>query len=76
MGIDVPGELSVAGFDDIAFARQGIPALTTIRQPLSKMSEQAAMHLIKGSGRSADTVETIVVPATLMLRESTGPAAE
>ena len=76
MGIDVPGELSVAGFDDIAFARQGIPTLTTIRQPLSKMSEQAAKYLIDGNGRNADSVETVVVPASLIMRESTGPAPE
>ena len=38
-GIDVPGQLSVAGFDDIALAQQVFPALTTIKQPLEEMAE-------------------------------------
>ena len=44
--IEIPGQLSVAGFDDIALARQIYPSLTTIRQPLSKMAERAADALI------------------------------
>jgi LacI family transcriptional regulator len=46
LGIEVPDELSVAGFDDIALARQIYPALTTINQPLSAMAEHAAVALI------------------------------
>ena len=73
LGINVPGQLSVAGFDDIALARQVFPALTTIRQPLTKMAERAATMLIEGkcSGTSGKSIE--VVPATLEIRESTGP---
>ena len=74
MGIKIPSQLSVAGFDDIALARQVFPTLTTIRQPLSKMSEQAAKYLIEGKCGSEEGVETDVVPASLMIRESTGPA--
>jgi len=37
LGIDVPEQLSVAGFDDIALAQQVDPALTTVRQPLVEM---------------------------------------
>ena len=69
--IDVPGDLSIAGFDDISLARQIHPALTTIRQPLSAMAEQAAAMLIEGE---SDGRGTEVVPASLKIRESTGPA--
>jgi LacI family transcriptional regulator len=74
LGIDVPSQLSVAGFDDIALARQVFPNLTTIRQPLSKMSERATELLIKGKSVTDSGAYTETVPATLMIRESTGPA--
>lgn len=70
LDIDIPGELSVAGCDDIALARQIYPALTTIRQPLSTMAEHAAMALIESAVRSG----TEIVPASIEVRESTGPA--
>ena len=73
LGIHVPGELSVAGFDDIALARQIYPKLTTIRQPLSAMAEQAATMLIE---RSSDAAATDIVPAVLQIRDSTGPAPD
>jgi LacI family transcriptional regulator len=68
LGIKMPGELSVAGFDDIALARLVFPNLTTIRQPLSTMAERAASMLIRGDKSGVE-----IVPATLEIRESTGP---
>lgn len=76
LGIDVPGELSIAGFDDIPLARQVFPNLTTIRQPLSTMAERAASMLIEGRSNAANTSATEIVPATLQIRESTGPAPD
>lgn len=74
LGIEVPGQLSVAGFDDIALARQVYPTLTTIRQPLSAMAERAAAILIARTGGDGSGNGTEIVPATLKIRESTGPA--
>ena len=74
LGIDVPGQLSVAGFDDISLARQIYPTLTTIRQPLSAMAERACLALIRKLSGESEPQGTDVVPATLMVRESTGPA--
>lgn len=76
LGIKVPDEISVAGFDDIALAQQVLPRLSTIRQPLSKMAEHAATVLIAGSNGVGLDGGSMVVPATLQLRESTGPAPE
>ena len=53
LGVDVPGQLSVAGCDDISLARQLCPTLTTIRQPLSSMAERAAQVLIATPTRVA-----------------------
>ena len=74
--IDVPGQLSVAGFDDSALAQQIYPSLTTIRQPLAAMAERAAMALINDPGDGSSLRGTDVVPATVLIRESTGPAPE
>lgn len=71
LGIDIPGQISVAGFDDSSLARQVYPALTTVRQPLADMAEAAAATLIADP---AIQRESLVVPATLRVRESTGPA--
>jgi LacI family transcriptional regulator len=74
LGVAVPGELSVAGCDDIALARQLYPTLTTIRQPLSAMAERATLRLIGNGHGEAQPPVMEVVPATLQIRESTGPA--
>jgi LacI family transcriptional regulator len=71
LGIVVPDQLSVAGCDDISLARQMSPTLTTIRQPLSAMAEQAALALIR---KRTSKGGTEVIPATLRIRDSTGPA--
>jgi len=74
LGIDIPGELSVAGCDDVALAQQIYPALTTLRQPLSAMAERAAQALIDHStGKRALRGEDTFT-ATMQIRESTGPA--
>lgn len=74
MKIDVPGRLSVAGCDDISLASQLCPTLTTIRQPLAAMAERAALALIRGSQKGSPLRGIEVVPATIRVRESTGPA--
>jgi LacI family transcriptional regulator len=74
LGVAVPGRLSVAGCDDISLARQLCPTLTTIRQPLSRMAERAALVLIGNAHEELPLQGAEVVPATIEIRESTGPA--
>lgn len=76
LGVQVPAEVSVAGCDDISLARQICPTLTTIRQPLAKMAERAASLLIADSKGESASKSKEVIPATLKIRESTGPAPE
>ena len=47
-GVDVPGELGVAGFDDIATLRDVWPGLTTVRLPLEQMGRRALELAIEG----------------------------
>jgi LacI family transcriptional regulator len=74
MGIEVPSELSVAGFDDIPLAEQIYPALTTIRQPVRKMAEKAAEILMEQVRSQPVACHSPIVEAELRIRESTGPA--
>ncbi len=76
LGIDVPGELSVAGCDDVALAQQIYPSLTTIRQPLSQMAETAARALIRQTHGGNNVKGNEIVPGVLRIRESTGPAPD
>jgi LacI family transcriptional regulator len=76
LGIKIPAELSVAGCDDISLARQVFPSLTTIRQPLATMAERATLALIDDSRGDSTLQGSEIVPATLQIRESTGPAPE
>jgi LacI family transcriptional regulator len=73
IGIEMPAALSVAGFDDINLSRQLDPTLTTIRQPLVRMTEHAALMLTR-NGREKDEGGHECVPAEIQIRESTGPA--
>jgi LacI family transcriptional regulator len=74
LGIAIPGQLSVAGCDDISLARQIHPTLTTIRQPLAAMAEIAAHALIDNGRREHPQCGVEVVPGMIQVRESTGPA--
>ncbi len=64
-GVDVPGTLAVAGFDDIPTLRDLVPALTTVRLPLTSMGERVLdLALDEGSVSEA-------APAEVVLRDST-----
>ena len=74
LGIVIPDQLSVAGFDDIALARLVYPALTTIRQPLGVMADRAVSEIISAVSAGTAPSGAIIIPAGLQIRESTGPA--
>ena len=67
----VPEMLSVAGFDDVPFASQVSPGLTTVRQPIREMAEIAAEMLIKKIADPASESVDFLVEGELIIREST-----
>jgi LacI family transcriptional regulator len=73
-GLRIPDDLSIAGFDDSPLASQVFPALTTIRQPLARMAERAVQTIIGAREATAPVAATVIVPSTLVIRDSTGPA--
>jgi LacI family repressor for deo operon, udp, cdd, tsx, nupC, and nupG len=72
-GIKVPDDVSVMGFDDIDFAEQFIPPLTTIRQDRRLIGETAAKMLLARIVHSNDgnLEHAAVLPVSLVIREST-----
>jgi LacI family transcriptional regulator len=64
-GIDVPGQVAVTGFDDIPFASEFIPALTTVRQPLEEMVRQAFHAII-----DPHPPQTASFPGTFVARQT------
>ena len=84
LGREVPGDISVVGFDDLEEAHSFWPPLTTIRQDFGEVGRQAIQHLLRkvggegagtgGAGEGgADGSERITVPTQLIVRESTAP---
>lgn len=71
MGLLVPENISVVGYDDITFAPMVFPQLTTIRQPLFEMGVLAARGLIERItlGDQAEVVKRIL-PGELIVRKS------
>ncbi|NIZ59756.1 LacI family transcriptional regulator [Sedimentitalea sp. CY04] len=73
-GYRIPEDFSVIGFDDIPFANNITPALTTIRQPRNQIGELAMEQLLdRLAGKDTTTLETLL-HGDLVVRESCGPA--
>ncbi|UOE44239.1 LacI family DNA-binding transcriptional regulator [Agromyces larvae] len=78
LGLRVPEDLSVVGYDDIPLARWLTPRLTTVHQPLRRMGEEAARLAIRlaetptGAGAPTPRMD---LATSLVVRESTAPPA-
>jgi DNA-binding LacI/PurR family transcriptional regulator len=71
LGLRVPEQLSITGFDDIPMAMFTVPALTTMRMPVSEMVDQALRLALDDAGDSDQPVP--VLKASLVVRSSTAP---
>jgi LacI family transcriptional regulator len=71
LGIDVPTQVSLAGFDDIPMAAMTAPSLSTVRLPLRDMGRRgfAYAHRVWAGERP----EPSLMPTTVVLRDSTAP---
>lgn len=76
LGLDVPSDVTVVGFDDTAIATTIWPELTTIHQPIAEMSRAAVELLVqqirarRGMETDAAPVRHLVLEHTLMRRQS------
>jgi DNA-binding LacI/PurR family transcriptional regulator len=72
LGIDIPSQLSVISFDDVALASLVEPALTTIRAPKYEMGARAIQLLLEQMDSEADITWELLKGA-LVVRDSTAP---
>ncbi|MEP9365179.1 LacI family DNA-binding transcriptional regulator [Nocardioides sp. CN2-186] len=74
LGIDVPGQLSVVGFDNIPEAAMAHPPLTTVQQPIRQMGHDAIAMLVTLIAGEALEDTHVMLETTLVRRHSTaGP---
>jgi DNA-binding LacI/PurR family transcriptional regulator len=76
MGIRVPEELSVVGFDDIPMAGWPSYGLTTVRQPVERMVETTIDVLLNAIQDSEAEMVTKMIPPTLSVRSSVRSGGE
>ncbi len=74
LGLKVPEDLSVVGFDDIELARYLNPRLTTVFRETKAEGQQATKLLLERLKNPSLPIRTLSMPAKLVVRESTGPA--
>ena len=75
LGIRVPDELSIVGFDSLDICNRTTPALTSVRQPIFDMACQATRLLISIARNEDLPQRQIVYPLTLDVRGSTAPVS-
>jgi LacI family transcriptional regulator len=70
--VEVPREVSVAGFDDISTAALTAPALSTVRLPLQEIGRRG--FAFGARARAGERAHREILPTELVMRASTGPA--
>ncbi len=71
-GLRIPGDVSVAGFDDIEFSSIFEPSLTTIRQPQYQMGREAMLKLLKLMNGEPLEASQVILDFELVVRDSCG----
>jgi LacI family transcriptional regulator len=80
IGLDVPDDVSIVGFDDTALATSVWPELTTVKQPIAAMAEAALELLIADlrshrAGGPRKFTERVLSHAIIIRESSTPPAS-
>ncbi|MGS2617958.1 substrate-binding domain-containing protein [Micromonospora sp. LZ34] len=75
LGVDVPGGLSVVGYDDVAMAAWQSYRLTTVSQPLSRMAARAVEFLLDRIAAPELPVRVERLAGELVRRATTGPVS-
>jgi len=72
LDIDIPGDISVVGFDDIPEAAHFFPPLTTVRQSFTEIGRRA-ISLLLAELRGDTRLEHGQIMPELVVRDSAGP---
>jgi DNA-binding LacI/PurR family transcriptional regulator len=73
-GRDVPGQISVVGFDDMPESRSFWPPLTTVHQDFEEVGRHSVDLLVRAIKEGVSEGTSLQVPTRLIVRASTGPA--
>lgn len=73
LGLRVPEDVSIIGFDDVIQSAHSVPPLTTVRQPLREMGAAAAQLLSTLARGETPSEAHPCFPTTLIVRQSTAP---
>jgi LacI family transcriptional regulator len=71
-GLEIPGDLSVVGFDDIELSGLSRISLTTIAQPMGELADRAVRRAL--ADPQPRRARNMLLPPRLVVRDSTGPA--
>jgi DNA-binding LacI/PurR family transcriptional regulator len=79
LGLRVPDDVSVVGYDDSPLARRVRPALTSVRQDVAAKGHAAVAALLAAlesarTGRALGTPDRVLLPTELVVRDSTAAA--
>ncbi|HEX2949306.1 MAG TPA: substrate-binding domain-containing protein, partial [Armatimonadota bacterium] len=73
LGIAVPEQLSLIGFDNAAFCEHTMPRLTSIHQPMEDMGKLACRLLLERIAGDQRPVQHIQLGVDLIIRETVAP---
>lgn len=76
LGIGMPHDVSVTGFDNIEDAYQGKTALTTVHVPKEAMGKRAVAKLLERIDNPHDPIEKVLVAGEIVYRDSTSAATD
>jgi DNA-binding LacI/PurR family transcriptional regulator len=73
-GLEIPGDISVVGYDDTTSSAYLGPPLTTVKFPTDEMGRRAAEMILRLAQHKDELPpRTLTLPVKLMVRASTGP---
>jgi DNA-binding LacI/PurR family transcriptional regulator len=73
LGLQVPAEISIVGFDDLPMAAYTTPALTTVHMPIAQMAAAGVKAAVE-EDRSPEAVMLQILKPGIVIRDSSGPA--
>ncbi|WP_236985465.1 LacI family DNA-binding transcriptional regulator [Marinagarivorans cellulosilyticus] len=73
-GVQIPQQVSIVGFDNIAYAEFWHPTITTVSQPAEEMGKRAVDMLVSIIEGKEFTHESKILPTQLIVRDSSGAA--
>lgn len=76
LGMSVPGQVSVMGFDDLFLSEAFQPPLSTVCQPRAEIGRQAMTILLQKMTGGPVPAKTVIMPTTLQIRGTTAPPAK